>query len=218
VRFVAPARLSVSVTHGRVEVRNEDDGELVRTLGTGESWSTILPPGVAQRAVVQPSEVSTTPAPSAAEAEPAAEPSPPSIAKPAESSPVHAARGESAREIFERAQRARASGRTAESAAAFRELRARYPNDPRAALAAFELGRLELEMHGDPKQASKALEEAARSAPEGSALREDAEARRIDALDAAGDVPACLTAQRAYVARYPNSVHRARVLSRCRKP
>jgi transmembrane sensor len=119
--------------------------------------------------------------------------------------------------LFERAQRARAEGRVADAKAAFRELQTRYPDDPRAPLAAFELGRLELESSGNAREASASLERAARAAPDGSALQEDALARRVDALDAAGSFEECRAARRAYLARYPAGVHRATVSARCKK-
>jgi transmembrane sensor len=214
-------RLSVSVERGRVEVAADGSGAVVRLLGAGESWSTKLPSSAVAAAPHAAPSGATPSAPEATVASdtPAAEvdpvPAPSATAATGSSSPH--AKADGARALFERAQRARAEGRLADAKSAFRELRERYPDDPRAPLAAFELGRLELASSGDARGASRSLDQAARSAPKGSALQEDALARRVDALDAAGDVKECESARRAYLDRFPAGVHRATVAARCKK-
>jgi transmembrane sensor len=115
--------------------------------------------------------------------------------------------------LLESAKRARLAGRPRDAAIALDTLRRRYRSDPRAALAAFELGRLRLDNLGDAPGAVEALNDAIVLAPQGS-FREDAEARRVDALDAEG-APGCAEARDAYLVRYPKGIHATMVAARC---
>lgn len=192
--------VSVKVSQGRVEVTRGDERALV---SAGESfergWSTESSPKPSAAPVEPPAPVVEPPAPAAPSASPAPD-----------------ARGtESAKQLFERGTRARAKGRSAEARQAFSALKARYPNDPRAPLAAFELARLEQEEQRGSAQAEKLLGEAIEKAPPGSALREDAEARRVESLSAAGKRDACKAARAQFLAKHPNSVHAKRVLESC---
>jgi tetratricopeptide (TPR) repeat protein len=121
---------------------------------------------------------------------------------------------EGARELFDDAQRARAEGRSADAARAFDRLRRTYPRDARAALAAFELGRLRLDALGDPRGAEEALRDAIALGPS-SPFREDAESRRIEALGRIGDAAGCASARAAYLARWPNGTYRRAVELGC---
>ena len=124
---------------------------------------------------------------------------------------------ESAKSLFDDAQRARREGRTADAARAFDKLRRTYRGDPRAALAAFELGRLRLDALGDPRGAEEALRDAMALGP-GSPFREDAEARHVQALSRMGDTKGCARARDAYLARYPSGVYRNAVGVYCGGP
>ena len=200
-------RVSVAVERGVVEV--EAPGGLSRRqLSAGETWSAAVERGP---------EAPVGPAPSASEAPAVSASAASSVEAPA-SSGQRPEGAETAKQLFERAQRARAAGRIREAREAFTALKTRFPNDPRAGLASFELARLEQDDHGDPKAAAKLLTEAAEKAPAGSALREDAEARRVQALEAAGDRAGCRAARSAFLSRYPASVNRARVLEACPTP
>jgi hypothetical protein len=196
-------RLVVSVSRGAVEVAQ--GGGRVR-LNAGDSLSRELgaaPPTSARPSAEPPVEATgSEPPPAAASAS-----GPPGAAK----SP------ETAKQLLERAARARAQGKSAAARAALMELRARYPNDARAPLAAFELARLDQDEGADPSASEKLLAEAIEKAPPGSALREDAEARRIEALSAKNP-DACRAARREFLSRYPTSIHRARVLRACATP
>jgi hypothetical protein len=192
--------LSVSVVQGRVEVRREGQDQALQVLDAGQSWSVAL---------------ERVPAPPKPRAETAALAPMPSTAASEPSRPARAA--PTAKQLFERAQTARAAGRLDEAKALLSSLRTTYPNDPRASLAAFELARIELDNKGDAKQAAKTLEDAIASAPAGAPYREDAEARRVEALEAAGDHAGCIAARNAYLARYPKGVHRAQVAARCKR-
>jgi TolA-binding protein len=189
----------VDVVRGAVEVTRA--GEPGRRLSAGETWSAVLGEASAAR----------TPPP------PAEPPSVPSAA-PSAGEPPAGKGTETAQQLFDRAQKARAAGRMSEAKSAFALLRTRYPKDPRAPLAAFELARLEMDEKGDAKQASKSLDDVVKQAPAGSPLKEDAEARRIEALDRAGDRAACRAARNEFLSQYKQSVQRARVLRACPVP
>ena len=83
---------------------------------------------------------------------------------------------------------------------------ASYPRDPRAGLAAFELGRLRMDRLGDMPGAVRALEQAVTLAP-GAELREDALARLVAASAAAHDRSVCRRARDRYLADYAGGVH-----------
>jgi hypothetical protein len=81
-------------------------------------------------------------------------------------------------------------------------------------LAAFELGRLRQDTLHDPAGAADAFADAIVLAPNGP-FREDAEARRVEALDAAGRRERCAEAKAAFLARYAAGIHRQRVSTMC---
>jgi transmembrane sensor len=117
------------------------------------------------------------------------------------------------RELLDAAQRAKLAGQPRAAGAAFDALRRRFRSDPRAALAAFELGRLRLENLGDAPGAVEAFDDAIALAP-GGPLREDAEARRVEAL-AVERSPRCAAARDSFLSRFPGSAHAAVVAGRC---
>ena len=81
-----------------------------------------------------------------------------------------------------------------------------HPRDPRAGLAAFELGRLRMDRLGDMPGAVVALQQAVALAP-GAELREDALARLVAASAAAHDRAGCARARTRYLTEYPTGVH-----------
>ncbi len=205
-------RVTVRVDRGVVEVAaaNGNVGE-TRRLAAGESWSAL--DGASAHASLLPA------------------PAPPTIASPSPSVQAPAApvtqavtgtmtggpsprRDANARELFDDAQRALADKRTEDAARAFDRLRRTFPRDPRSALAAFELGRLRLDVLGDARGAEEALRDAIALGPS-SPFREDAEARRIEALSRLGDAVACDSAKAAYLARWPNGTYRRAVEVGC---
>ena len=111
------------------------------------------------------------------------------------------------------AETARGSGHIRDAERAFDALRTRHRGDARAGLAAFELGRIRQDS-GNPGGAAQALADAIALAP-GAPFREDAEARRVQALEASGARGACAAARDAYLARYPSGAHAATVRTRC---
>lgn len=107
------------------------------------------------------------------------------------------------------ADEARREGRDQE-AAAILERASALRGDPAAGLAAFTLGRLELDALRRPARAARAFSLALdlRLPPR---LREDAAARLVEAHVAAGDTRAAAAAADAYLRDYPNGRHLERV-------
>lgn len=79
----------------------------------------------------------------------------------------------------------------------------RHPGDPRASLAAFTLGRVELDDLGRPREAAQAFATARRLAPRG-ALAEDALAREVEAWSRAGDTALARARAEEFVRLYPD--------------
>jgi transmembrane sensor len=184
----AGRRVEVRVERGVVEVRGPD-GEIVR-VEAGHSWSQVTK----TEALVAP----------AAEPEPEAEAP---VAAPAPR--MHAARSKpaaDAREQFEQARGQWRAGKIEEAARTYQALLAAHPRDPRAGLAAFELGRLRMDRLSDMPGAVQALEQAVALAP-GAELREDALARLVAAAAAAHDRARCARARTRYLTDYPSGVH-----------
>ncbi|MDB4934603.1 MAG: sigma factor regulatory protein FecR/PupR family protein [Labilithrix sp.] len=211
--------LSVDVKRGRVRVSGPS-GEHV--LGAGQAWSarveiaTTTAP-LASAAPLAPSATDVAPEESVPPA-----PSEPTTSKPApsESSPhpvASAAPVDGPRELLARATEARGAGRPRDAAIALDTLRKRHRSDPRAGLAAFELGRVRMDALHDPAGAAEAFADAVTLAPS-APFREDAEARRVEALDALPDRARCERARDAYLARYPSGLHTKQIGQRCKSP
>jgi ferric-dicitrate binding protein FerR (iron transport regulator) len=191
VRIRDGGGVEVSVARGRVEVASPDG--TTRAVGAGERWS--VDPVVAPAASTNGSTIGSTSA----------------------STATTTARAVDANALFDAAQKARREGRVADAAKAYDDLRHKFRADPRAGVAAFELGRLRLDALGDAKGADEALRDAIVLGPTAS-YRADAEARRVEALDRLGSTSACVAARDAYVSRYPTGVYRKRVEGYCSKP
>jgi transmembrane sensor len=203
-------RITVRVDRGVVEVAATTGPGETRRLAAGEQWSA--PDGTTGH------DALPVPEPSVPMAATGAAPAPqaaPIAAAPVRSAPsTGAAVRQGPRELFDEAQRARADGRPYDAARAFDQLRRGFPHDPRAALSAFELGRLRLDALGDPRGAEEALRDAISLGPS-SPFREDAEARRVEALWRTGDAAGCASARAEYLARWPNGTYRRAVELGC---
>jgi transmembrane sensor len=232
-------RVTVSVEQGRVEVRRSGSEEAGHQLAAGETWSVAVEgaaPVPAAPVVTHRAEPSAVPAPSATAPATgsAARPGPSASAdapdqfselvKARKYREAYASLGPSgfsrelgqanARRLLELADAARLSGRPAEAARAFDRLRRAHRSDPRAGLAALELGRLRMDSLGDVSGALEAFTDAAALA-RSEAVREDAEARKVQALERLGDVAGCARARDAYLARFPSGIHAANIRRRC---
>ena len=110
--------------------------------------------------------------------------------------------GESAEYLLAAADKARLSGHPTEGAELLRRILLEHHRDPRAALAAFTLGRMLLIELAQPREAAAAFAEARRLSPQGP-LAEDALAREFQALGQAGEWALATARARDYLRLYP---------------
>jgi TolA-binding protein len=236
MRMKGGERVRVDVTEGSVEVHRQGLGVVM--LEAGDHWSAFLADdrgGLPEQAAE--AEASGMPSGAPAPADSVADSAVPELAEPAELAPSgegdasegvepadeggetaarrpRKAHGDTAAELFEQANVARRAGRVTESAKLFAELVSRHARDHRAALAAFELGRLRMDSLGDASGAVDALERALKLDSR-RAFAEDALARLVLAHEALGDRASCTRARARYLARYPEGVHAQHIALRC---
>lgn len=221
-----PGRLVVSVERGVVLVRGERVAGRARRLAAGEALDIVETP-VAAASAPPPSigDVGPTLAPAPASkddaqagAERRARPAWRELARAGHNREAFAALGslgvrrETERlgvaDLLALADVARLSGHPAEAVAPLERVLTTFERDPQAPLAAFALGRLELDSLGRPRRAVVALERAlALGVPR--SLDEDVRARLVEAQARAGDVAAARDGARAYLAAFPKGRHRA---------
>jgi transmembrane sensor len=217
-----PGRLRIAVQRGAVLVTGERVPDRVRRLVAGEA----LDVGDAPAAAAAPPSAPAAPAEIDDEiAEPVrgpAAPAPPSSMAPASAWRELARRGRhdeafaalgpagirrearrlGVQDLFALADVARLSGHPAEAEAPLERILADHVSDPQACLAAFALGRLELDTLGRPQRAASALARAlALGIPK--TLREDVRARLVEAYVRARDLPAARAAAQAYLGEFP---------------
>jgi transmembrane sensor len=113
-------------------------------------------------------------------------------------------------ELLLAADVARLSGHPADAVPFLEQLLKTRASDPRAGLAAFTLGRVELDDLGRPAEAAAAF---ARAREAGGPLAEDALAREIEALSRSGDVARARTLALEYEKLYPEG-RRARAVEK----
>jgi transmembrane sensor len=189
---VVADRVGVSVEKGAVEV---DWGVGQRRLMAGESgW---FPPLV----------MSGHPDPDGAEPSPAAPVEPAPVA-PLGSPPRAAASG--AQSLLTEVDAARSQGKPARAVELLQQLLREHPEDPRAPLAAFTLGRVLLNELGRPRDAAAAFRRVRQMAPS-SQFAEDALAREIEAWDRASEPARLRSLAGEYLERYPGGRHARRV-------
>jgi hypothetical protein len=187
-------RVEVRVERGAVEVRGAD-GEIVR-VAAGHSWSQVTK----TEALAEPAPATEPEAQAEDETTPAMPAGKAHAARPAHAVPADA------RTLFEQARSQWRAGRIEEAARTYQALLAGHPRDPRAGLAAFELGRLRMDRLNDMPGAVQALEQAVALAP-GAELREDALARLVAAAASAHDRIRCTRARTRYLTDYPSGIH-----------
>lgn len=217
-------RVEVRVERGAVEVRSAGRSEDVTRVEAGRSWSRITKTaelaaqrGDAAMGTARAAVAHDPPPPAPASAQPAVDPAVPVAGAPgvaAEASASRVGRASDARELLEQASGLFREGRVAEAARTYQALLSTYPGDPRAGLAAFELGRLRMDRLGDPTGAVRALERAVALAP-GSSFREDALARLTAAYTAVGDSSGCQRSRDRYLREFPSGVRRRTVAAAC---
>jgi transmembrane sensor len=177
------ARSSVSVERGRVLVSWAGGS---RELAAGE-MGLFPPPNPAELAAAEASSRRV-------EAK---------AAGPSREDELERVTGPSA--LFARADRARAEGQPERALGPLRAITEQFPSDPRAPMAAFTRGRLLLESLGRPREAASAFAQTRRLGA-GGTLAEDALAREVDALRAAGDLRSARERAELYRSLYPKGI------------
>jgi hypothetical protein len=212
--------VEVSVLRGVVEVSR---GAEVVSLTAGQSWHST--PEVAAAGGAAPPE----PEPAAPEvAEPDA-PEPPGV-HPAPATAAHhrkhphpsapppgpasAAGKEAVEDAFSAALAARREGNSSDAATMFERFIRDYPADGRTSVAAFELGRIRMDVLNNPRGAVEALQLSLRLDAH-AAFREEALSRVVRGLDALHDTAACEQARATYLSTFPNGAYAHSVQMRC---
>lgn len=227
-RVTGGERVRVDVEEGSVEVHRAGLG--VVALEAGDHWSAFVadetqalaPSGAAEaEAPSLPSAEGANGADSAVpeaatvpEMQPEADEASPDDGEASSERRRSRAHGEVAADLFEQANVARRAGRVTEAAKLYAELVSRHSRDHRAALAAFELGRLRMDSLGDARGAIDALERALKLDAR-RAFAEDALARLVLAHEALAEKALCTKARARYLARYPEGVHAQHIALRC---
>lgn len=210
------AMVSVSVERGAVDVVRRGDRKRLRV---GESWSLQPSAGAVVEPIVEATSFDAGTADArvqqgavdagvrlarlSMEAVKRRAPAPPPPIEP------------SADEAFSELVSQRRAARWTEAAEVATRFLSRFPKEPRSGFVSFELGRIQMDRLGAYADAAVRLRQAAVLAPSGPFV-EDALAREVRALSAAGDKATCLSRQAAFLVRFPSGLHRASVESACR--
>ncbi len=121
-----------------------------------------------------------------------------------------APQGDAVAHLLGVADRARLAGHADDAIVPLRRIVSEHPGDPRAALASFMLGRVELDTLEDPAKAALAFSQAiALGLSRG--LLEDAYARLVEARARAADAEGARKAAADYAARFPYGARSAAV-------
>ena len=236
----SPGQLRVAVTHGIVLVTGERVPDRVRRLAAGQSPGGGRrdvgpgPPPARRRRSRPPPATGRRPRGSSLRrsnrsARPVApRPTPgaswPGAAGTRRPSPRSARRGSGAEsrrlgiaDSFALADVARLSGHPADAEAPLERILGEFASDGQASLAAFALGRLELDSLGRPRKAANALNRAlALGIPQ--SLREDVRARLVEAYARAGDLAAARAAAETYTREFPGGRYTKTIESRLTGP
>lgn len=217
--------VDVTVERGVVEVWV---GPVQRAvLNAGQSWNEKAEPTAAvvrDRPAPGPGEDDVAALEAEQARRPAAAPKKPRAAKPvaaAEALPpppgTSAARAplpDDPSTLFRLALDARREGHAREAADAFSHFLSTFPDDSRAGLVLFELGRLQMDQLRAPATAVESLERAIARAPTSSYV-EDAMARLVQLHHEQRHAAACRDAREAYLKRFPAGVHAATLHALC---
>jgi len=178
-------RVEVEVERGLVEV---DDGTRVAELGPGDALRLEVGSDDDEVVLIEPEP----------EPEPAGRPRAPATSP-----------GPSVDALLADADAARARGDLPRAAAALGELVRRYPRDPRAYGATFQLGKVE-RARGRHAAAAAAFSKCWKRSPRG-ALAEDARAEAAVAWEAAGRSDRARATAEGYLGKYPEGAHAPRM-------
>ena len=199
-----PGSVDVSVERGVVVVRGERVPDRVRKLTAGERLVVSEPH--AARGTTEPAPptekepVANAPAPTEA---PAGEPRRPGPSSSGNAASVASATPLGFDELIAQADAARRRGDLRGAESLLESALAGAPDRKRAALAAFTLGKLELDGLGNASRAAAAFSRAVSLGPP-DAIAEDALARLVEAEGAAGQIEKARADALEYQKRYPN--------------
>jgi transmembrane sensor len=209
-------QVTIAVTRGSVEVDWPHGSEQSRRLTAGERLSIDLTRASADRppAAAPDASAAALAMPAASAASTQSSEVPPSREPARDPRPAPSLESSSARELLDAGNAARRAGDSAGAARAYELLLSKFGSDPRAGLAAFELGRLRMGPLRDLNGAVQAFKRAITLAP-GSGFREDAMARLVEAYAALGRGGECRSARDAYLKSYPSGVHAGSVAEKC---
>jgi transmembrane sensor len=203
-------RTGVSVTRGRVRIFW---GDATRDLATGES--AVFPPDAPTPTAVAPAELApVAEAPPTANDASAAPPTRRGWRELAQSGAFDEAyvalrldaphdSDWDVKDLLLASDVARLSHHPADALEPLQRILSAHRDDPRASLAAFTLGRVELESMGRPHEAALAFAEARALAPK-SELAPDALAREVEARAQSGDTEGARALALEYVRVYPD--------------
>jgi len=141
----------------------------------------------------------------------------PSASAPATGRTHATAPSETARGLLARAESLRLAGRHEDAAATLERLVRTFPDDPRAGLAAYQLGRIRLGSLHDPRRALEAFGFVLEHEPD-APFGEDAEAGRLEAADQLGDIEKCKRWRDAFLVARPTSTHTRQIGKLCLAP
>ncbi len=203
-------RVTVQVQQGKVTVRNRHASPDERVLAAGQSWTDGIAAAPAPDLGRTVDASTNSNEPSSEEAAPAASQAElpgATLGRAATGTalPTASAKlaGESPKELFEAAETSRINGKFHDSADALNKLRRTYRSDPRAGLAAFELGRMRMDIFGDVSGSIDALRDAIQLSPS-APFREDAESRLVQLYNRQGNHDACQSARTTYLNHFPH--------------
>ncbi|HET6279830.1 MAG TPA: FecR family protein [Polyangia bacterium] len=216
-----PDHLRVAVARGAVLVRGERIPDRVRRLTAGQALDVAAGPAAPAAVPAQPAVAPV----------PRTEPAPAAAAGPSAggwrdlarrgrhqeafaSLPAGGIAPETKRlgiaDLFALADVARLSGHPADAVAPLDRIQNEFADDSQAPLAAFALGRLELDTLGRPDRAAAAFRRALKLGIPHS-LREDVRARLVEAYVRAGDRAAATSAARAYTREFASGRYADRI-------
>lgn len=211
--------VTVQVERGKVSVRTRQAVPEERLLGAGQTWSASEGTGSVLQSVSESVASSQPePPPSAALSDDNDKSDAASLSVTAtapETSNANLKPNTEAKDLFELAQLARINGNLRESDDSLNKLRKSFRADPRAGLAAFELGRMRMDIFGDVSGSMDALHDAIKLSPR-APFREDAEARLVQLYHRQGD-SRCQVARAQYLLRFPNGAARKVVSRLCER-
>lgn len=210
------AHVRVAVAEGRVRVMWQ---ESERVLQTGQEG--IFPPDEAgQKLALERRQATIPPSTDAPDSPPTTLPpkAPPAPRlPPAIAAPIAPARDsvpspttttvDQVGVLLAQADTARKAAKWDEAVAILEKIVAEHPGDLRASLAAFTLGRVELESRRQFVKAAEAFAKARSLSPDGP-LAEDALAREVEAWAKAGNVERAKVSAREYLEKFPTGHRR----------